>query len=521
MSHPNQPSILEYASQSSEEAVAAPGQRVQALVSAATEVAKSLFERTAEQARQAQAASDAERRQFERRQDAAYEADRLVWRRVWDDRFWQHATPEKVARAWEACVPWAMADFPSAKVSADHIRAQIKDRYGVEIESLATQPGDLLTLLAAAPATDAEASASGDAQTGAEATAETHANDGPERLDSIRYVIRDLNTNVTEHIDVVHLASDEGEGVAWYIVAQRLEAFSRRAAEERGGPAPFAVDVYTADDPDKERFLFHLEAHQAVGALQLGTAIAEQSRSEDAASIKAGASPGAEGIAEVLQWTRRQLREELRTAQSPEQAEDIRDRLGHLSLRLQAARADARGEDGAVVYNWAHLRRELDQDWWEQATVPQAAAVWEQVDGWAPGRVRDQAHQHLRNALHRRFGTQVPAAATADQVRELLAEQTAPATPTTSAAAGTTAREPRQAAAEQDRAAAEVYQEMAANGAPPVREAAQAATTVARAFTAAPADRLEQAAQQDQPSAVSGGTGHSRGQARESDSPSR
>lgn len=496
MSYPPESSILQHASQPGEDVIAAAGQHLQALLSSATQVAQSVHGRMAEQARQVQAVREAERRQFQQRQDAEYEADRLVWRRVMDDRFWDKATPERIARAWEACVPWALGGFPGARAAAEHLRAEIRTRYRIDVDPVETRTQDLLTLLAS----------------GTEAVDRAAAAE-PEHLGSATFRIRDrfADDQTIEAAGVVHLAADEGDVVARLLAAQKLLEHQR----EHGGQAPdrFVIEVFAGADPgeaDPPRFT--LEAADARAAHQWGSETAAQTRSGDVAAIAAGTPPGA--IAEALRWARRQAREELADSDRAEQTEAVRARLGQLALRVQAADADARGEDGQVVFAWAQLRGEL-QDGWDQTTPAEAAAVWRQVEEWSPGRVRDQAQTYLGNAIQRRFGVRIPEAATADQVREALAaaapsapggpEQRTPEDGQTTDGQTTDARTTRaEADVDQAAEAAEVYQQMAQSGDDLVAEAAEAASTVALAYTDPPSERLAQTRESDDPAGPAG-----------------
>lgn len=486
MTQPNELSILDYASQPGEDVIASAGQRVQALLSAATQVAQSLQAGLAERARRVQSEREAERRQFKDRQDAEYEADKLVWRRVFDDRFWKAATPDSIARAWRACVPWAMGGFPSARAAVEHMRAEIQSRYGVEIDPVTTRSQDLLTLLAPEAATDAPVKESAD-QAPEEET--------PGTLDSISYRIRDLSggDQPVEATGVVHLASDEGATVARLAAAERLSEHRQQHGGE-DEPERFVIEVFAGTEVGGPP-LFTLEEHEARAAQEWGHTTAEHTRSDDVAAIADGTDPGY--IAEALRWARRQARDELAGADTPDRIEDLRGRLGTLALRLQAVEADARGEDGAVVFQWAQLRGELTADHWEQATPAETARVWDQVADWDPGRIRDQAQNHLRHAIQRRFDVPLPENATGAQILEALtvvADQTAMQAEAPRIASENAEQEwqrAQDAAGAQSEVAAKAYERLAAKG---HGEAAAAAESVGSAFPAPPSARLRKSA---------------------------
>lgn len=524
-------SMLDYASiQGVDEVVASAGQKVQALISSASEVASARSYQRAERAREAAARSEAEHRQLQKQQDALYEADRLVWRRVWSEDFWDKATPERIARAWEAAAAWASDEFPAARATIEHMRGEIADRYGITVDPVQARGADLAALLGSPPGTPDTP------------TPDAAAQARLDRLDTITYRLHGPGGHT--QIGVVHLAAEDSSDVARHIAAERLADYQREHDGRCG------IEVFAGDRVDWDRQLFTLDGDSAQQLRDRYSRIVAQPREADARAAQT-AEQGME-VAAVLRTERHRLRkrltelsngEEAAFAAAPadpgerrtwarEQAEDIRARLGSLTTRLQAVEADLRGENGDVVMRWAALRYELDERWWQNATGQEVSGVWERVAGWPAGRARDQALEHLRTAIHREYDVELPRDASVEHVRQALAASSSrEAPPGTGAREAGIAEELRGRArdedaehrraheasdrlrrddpeaveaeaehewaeaqwraAEQDRDAAVSYERLAEQG---HKEAAEAARTIVPAYPAAPVARLKRAA---------------------------
>ncbi|MEO3822769.1 hypothetical protein [Actinomadura sp. B10D3] len=520
----SEPSILDYAStQGTDEVAASAGQRIQTLISMVTEQVTSRAHQRTEKARAAAARSEAEQRRLKQQEDALYDADRLVWRRVWHEEFWEKAAPERIARAWEAAAAWATDEFPAAKATIEHMRAELAERYGITVDPVEVRGAELAALLGGA------ADPQPDSASPSNATTVATDPGARERLDTITYRLHGPDGHT--ETGVVHLAADDGTDVARQIAAERLTAYQ---AEHDGW---CGIEMFAGDRIDPERRLLTLDSVAAQEMHDRYSTIVAQPREADARAAES-AEGGAE-VAAVLRTERHRLRgrltalsngEDAAFADAPDdpgerqswardRAEDTRAQLGRLGTRLQAVEADLRGEDGDVVVRWAALRYELDEQWWQTATRSEAAAVWDQVASWAPGRSRDQALAHLRSAVHRQFEVILPEAATGDQVRDLLTGR-APSAESAAPVPGPDAAAIRHAPTEQDTAAAEVYEQMSQDGDPVVVEAAKAATTVAQAYTAKPSDRVADTAQKGAQNAPVGAS-QTRGPRQENDPLSR
>lgn len=509
-------SILDYASQPNE-VMAALGQDLQRLISLANEAAILLGQRRAGRARKAAASSEAERRQFQQRQRALYEADRLVWRPTMKPRFWDRATPEQIVRAWEACAPWAAEGFPAAQEAMRNMCTKIEDRFGVQVDFPKMRAGDLARLLGAEPSAAAD-----EAGPGGNDAVPVPAG----KMETVSYRIREPSGDVIA-ADVVHLGRGEGAGTARLIAADALTAVPHARPD-------LVVEVVPGDDPHAATTpLFALDHGASEQAMREHRELIDAGHAGDERAAAFGT--GAEQVAESLRFEQRKLRARLRT----DPRGDERGQIADAGLRLRAVQADQRGESGAAVIWSAALSAELDEQWWQEATDNEIGALWEEANRWGPGAGRDHALDHLRDGMHRHHGIEVPRDASSEEVRTALAEQTQQRRKAEADKARPTDDRPdhrrsgaederrwrnaRSTATVQNRAAAAVYEQMANSETPGVAEAAAAGHTVAHAYPAPPSARVDRAAQQGPPGRFA--EGPERAPARvpqqRSDSPSR
>lgn len=92
------------------------------------------------QMRDAQAASEQEARELAGRLQAERGAARAALVPVTRDEWWTNAQPQEISQAWETAVQWRDRD-PQAANAAEHMRGQLRDRYGVDVDNLAANPG--------------------------------------------------------------------------------------------------------------------------------------------------------------------------------------------------------------------------------------------------------------------------------------------------------------------------------------------------------------------------------------------
>lgn len=129
---------------------------VEEVFEAALRVALTVAGRVAEQAarareqaaRDAQAASGQQGRELQTRLDAERSAARAQLAVTERPQWWAAAEPDQVAGAWQTARAWQDLD-PDARVAADRIRTEVRDRYGVDVDEPRAEPGALADALAA------------------------------------------------------------------------------------------------------------------------------------------------------------------------------------------------------------------------------------------------------------------------------------------------------------------------------------------------------------------------------------
>jgi len=105
--------------------------------------------RAREQAhREAQAASEQEARELQKRLDAERSAARASLAPVDRDDWWQRATPDEIGDAWQTANAWRDVDA-DAQRTADTMRDELRQRYDFDVDNLGADPGAVREALAA------------------------------------------------------------------------------------------------------------------------------------------------------------------------------------------------------------------------------------------------------------------------------------------------------------------------------------------------------------------------------------
>ena len=112
----------------------------------------------AHRARVAEAAQEAERRRLTDRLDAERAAARSSVVGVEGERWWDRATPEKIAQVWQTAQTWRDLDPDLARVG-DEIVEQVQARYGIDVRD-AGPDADMLRQALAEQSADQERAAS-------------------------------------------------------------------------------------------------------------------------------------------------------------------------------------------------------------------------------------------------------------------------------------------------------------------------------------------------------------------------
>lgn len=107
-------------------------------------------------ARDAQAASEQQARELASRLGAERFAARAHLAATEQPGWWTTASPQRIAEAWESARSWQDLD-PAARAAADRIRAEVRERYGVDVDQPRAEPGALADAIAAREAADRDA----------------------------------------------------------------------------------------------------------------------------------------------------------------------------------------------------------------------------------------------------------------------------------------------------------------------------------------------------------------------------
>lgn len=386
----SEPGIIHYAMEGNNEVFDAVAQKAQTLASLGSELMTSWSYRSAEKAREVAAEAEVAARADRERLQALREADMPVMRQVWDERWWESASLDEVAEAFEVTGGWARNGDPMAERTYARLSDRIRERYGVD-------PPD-------APVSGALA-------------AEVLAGAREER--AAGFVIRDREDGAIVERGSMVLDTDDRRppGV---LAADRLSEF---AAGREGGGDPagrFEIEVYDRDRPGQGHY--RLAGDQAAD-LRAGF-------DEWAQRVLSGEEQAPlDRVRDVLMLERLRLRREREALQergpggeppagagggdpmSPrEHAEHMAaldDRLADVQLRIDQVSADLMGEDVSLVTQAAVLRGDLTDEWWDTATSAEVAGVWAQVDGWSDGAAKRGMSADLQRRIDERFGVEV------------------------------------------------------------------------------------------------------------------
>lgn len=422
--------------------------------------------------------------------------------RPWDQRWWRDAGAEEIAQAWQVCAEWAAADDPYARATLDELRRQVSRRYGVAFPPESTGVGELAMLLAA-PAADAGPDLE---------FAELNADAGPR----FGYTIRAA--------DGRELAG--GELAAAGAADAALEALGRyaRSTPDPGQDQAAQVDRLLArglgeeiPGPDLTGVVVEVSDAEGVQPLSMAADRADQVRGElrrqrqdviggdreasepdrltaVAAEIRAGRLEAAELRRDLDRAYRAEaLGGESEAAALTSRLRAVNRRLGDLSLRRRVLEADVRGEDGAAIRRSAVLRENLDEQWWQTATIGEITGVVNEVSTWGPGPGRDEAQRWLRARIHAVHDVDVRDVSDAGIVAGALAAASGQADPEGPELLPRTASWPGLEAGADAASVAQDERAAAALAASPDREAAEAIAVVAKGFRGTPTDRLASA----------------------------
>ena len=407
---------------------------IRTVIMVAMEVAELTAMRRMENARKAELADSQQRAEIKDRLRAERQAARPAIRQAYSERWWERASPREIADVYQLAAGWARTGDDYAAAAADHMRAEIQRRYGVEIPELAPHDDVLAALLAADPQPTAQQQREQE-----QSLEEPGESFEPGTGDGYRYQIRDaageqlaagelLLPAGANTRDAALAAIDDYRRVPETEPDARLGRFYD-VAHDRAEPGqlPDGAQVQitpAAQDGGRPTYVLDVAYEQEVRAERVAW------RREILAGTR-DADPQ-EALAAV--WLEeRSAREELRSAdlqvrtadpadlaEAQAQAAAAGERLRDLALRRAAAEETARGGDGEYVLRSAMLRSEMDQGWWQSVSTQEAGDLWRRVAAWPEGAGREEMQGTLRAGFGVRFGADVPQGTDPDRAEELI-----------------------------------------------------------------------------------------------------
>ncbi|GAA2148758.1 hypothetical protein [Actinomadura napierensis] len=458
--------------------------RVQKAIRGALRAGERRAARRTTEAQIAQATGAATALAYARHLDAELTLAAPIMRQAYLDEWWARATPEEIGAVWEATTSWAAVGEGFAQATMAHLREQISQRYGIDVRDVRLQGREVVALLArargVAPAPEPDAR-------------------------TASFVIRDTATG-TVAAQQIQVAPPPGMSHGEF-AARWLIEYADRLGQQAGAPADgltdrFVVETYAGGDVTVEPTTTISGEHASEAAQAVG---------DFRQQILNGSTPApAEELLDALLVEEHRLAQELSdhitaldfaTAEGivmhANRAAVIRERLDYTRLRIQAAQADVRGEDGIHVFQQASLRARYDDAWWADATATEAATLWRYVAGWSEGSAKLWTVTHLQEQIQARFGVSVATDADARQVAETL-RSAQPRQDLTS-----TSTAPRPDTAGQDRSVPSAPAPPAEAVADPVAQPAEAARPSEQAEpsdrTAAPTDVADPASDASSP----------------------
>lgn len=406
------------------------GDTLRGLVFVGMEIAVLMATRRAERAAQARAESDAAARRYAERLRAERAAAMPIMRQTWGRRWWRDATPERIRDAWQVTESWARNGDPYARVTLQHMREEIADRYNVDLPEVLPEGTDLADLVGA-----------GSEQARREAEQTVTGEEITERETTYRYKISAREGDHRGVEDVVHVPYDDGRAPE-LLAADLLLAYK----QDTRNTGEHDISLYAADgthlcdvngdqaghvrDAALERRGRILRGEETASPEELRDALyaerrrlAESIRTDDpryaAAREQLDIERRARGLP-PLETTRPDGQEQVSPAEAAERVADAREQLGQVHIRLQAVDAELRGEDPGQVFQAYALRSSLDEDWWQTASSEEVTAVYGDVQQWSDGAAKDAMLADLQADISRHYGAEIDHRATPEDVENAV-----------------------------------------------------------------------------------------------------
>ncbi|MGW1807154.1 hypothetical protein [Streptomyces sp. NPDC002078] len=418
-------------SEQSDEVLQALGEKVRTAITVVSEIAEVVARHRMDKAREAQAASEAQRAEIAARLRAERDGAMPVMRQPWDNAWWRRAEPQEIAHVWQVTSGWTAADDPYAKTTLEHMRRQIQQRYGVSVPDQPAGDKELAMLLTPRPQAE---------QTGPGAGAEPEFQEGVQG--SYEYVVRDAANPDAPWLAQGSVAAGAGAAPA-DVAVQGLRQYAQ-GGQERGatpeeriehiydvayghvGPARdlsnVVIDVYPAGQGESglSTPLYSLEGARV-------EEVRAQRRAERLSVIDGRSEASDEEVLVAIALEERATREDLRYERARAAAAGREPDLAaitaatrELRLRRQMAEARLRGESDAPVMWAERLSQDLDEGWWETASPAEIVGVWEHVGTWPEGASKTAVQAQLQAGVQRTHGVTVPSGASGGDVAAAL-----------------------------------------------------------------------------------------------------
>ena len=194
-------------------------------ITAAGRLAEHRIRERERQLREAQADSEQSARQLEARMDAERTAAIAQLDATRNPEWWDHASVDDVASAWEAAQEWRDRDSV-AEAAAARMRPEIIERYGLDPERVGVQADDAATV----------ADAAGERAQRLEATAIVGAADRGERAEALDYDSAERRARSSQVLSEAGVDEDVVESHRLADTSQALPASEAVADAPRRGP---------------------------------------------------------------------------------------------------------------------------------------------------------------------------------------------------------------------------------------------------------------------------------------------
>ncbi|MEU8030695.1 hypothetical protein AB0C13_18925 [Streptomyces sp. NPDC049099] len=321
-------------SEQTDEVLQALGEKVRTAITVVSEIAEVVARHRMDKAREAQAASEAQRAEIAARLRAERDGAMPVMRQPWDDAWWRRAEPQEIAHVWQVTSGWTAAGDPYARTTLEHMRRQIQQRYGVSVPDQPVADKELALLLTPRP--EAE-------QTGPGA--------GDERQEGVQgqyeYVVRDAANPDATPLAQGSLAADPGAMPA-DVAVQGLRQYAQ------GGPDRQATQQERIDH------LFDVAYGRVSPARELSNVVIDvypADQGERGLSTPLYSLEGAR--MEEVRAERRAERQRVIDGQSEASDEEIlaaialEERATREDLQYEQARAAAAGREPGQQVTWS------------------------------------------------------------------------------------------------------------------------------------------------------------------------